>query len=58
MGMERVFVVKDGKARLRLIRTGKSYPNGIEILSGLNEGDNLVVNRGRSLRDGQPIIQK
>ena len=54
--MEKVFVAEGEIARLRLIRTGKMYPNGIEVLSGLSPGDNLILSTENSLSDGQPII--
>ncbi len=54
--MEKVFVAEDGRARLRLIRTGKIYPDGIEVLSGLSPGDSLILSSENSLSDGQPII--
>jgi hypothetical protein len=54
--MERVFVAVDGKARLRLVRTGKHYPEGVEILSGLTPGDALIVDGNDALVDGQVIV--
>lgn len=54
--MEKVFVAEDGRARLRLIRTGKTYPDGIEVLSGLTPGDSLILSTAEPLSDGQPII--
>jgi RND family efflux transporter MFP subunit len=54
--MEKVFVAEDGRARLRLIRTGKNYPSGIEVLSGLAPGDSLIVSTEKVLSDGQSII--
>jgi hypothetical protein len=54
--MERVFLEDQGKARLRLVRTGKHYDNGIEILSGLSDGDTLVYQEEGQLHDGQPIV--
>ncbi len=53
--LERVFVAKDGKALLRLIRTGKTYSTGIEVLSGLTAGDSLIVAADTQLTDEQPI---
>src|SRR6266542_185023 len=39
-----VFVVDDaGVARLRLIKTGKSYGESVEALSGLSDGERIVV---------------
>jgi RND family efflux transporter MFP subunit len=52
--MERVFISVEGTARLRLVRTGKHYSRGIEILSGLTPGDKLILSDER-LRDFQPI---
>lgn len=53
--MERLFVVDDGKARLRLVRSGKRYGDNIEILSGVNPGEQVVISGQQQLRDGQPI---
>jgi RND family efflux transporter MFP subunit len=56
--MEKVFIAVEGKARLRLIRTGKVYPQGIEILSGLTKGDTLIIHQQNPLHDGQSITFK
>jgi len=53
--MEIVFVNDAGKARLRLVRTGKSFPDGVEILSGLSEGDAVILTKPASLIDGQSV---
>jgi multidrug efflux pump subunit AcrA (membrane-fusion protein) len=53
--MEIVFVNDAGKARLRLVRTGKSFPDGVEILSGLSEGDAVILTNPTALVDGQPV---
>lgn len=50
-----VFVNDAGKARLRLVRTGKSFPDGVEILSGLSEGDAVILTKPASLIDGQSV---
>ena len=36
--LEILFVVEDGRARLRLIRTGKRVGDAIEVLSGIDAG--------------------
>lgn len=41
--MDRVFVVEDGRARLRLVRTGPRHQGQIEILSGLGAGEQVVT---------------
>jgi multidrug efflux pump subunit AcrA (membrane-fusion protein) len=48
-----VFVVDDvGVARLRLIKTGKSYGESVEALSGLSDGERSVVDGVANVRDG------
>ncbi len=53
--MERVFVVADGKARLRLVRTGAHSKEYLEILSGLADGEGVVIAGHSNLHDGQPV---
>ena len=35
---------KTGKAEQRIIKIGKSYTNGIEVISGIDEGEMIVTN--------------
>lgn len=53
--MEKAFVVNDGTARLRLVRTGQLQGDKVEILSGLEENDNVIIINNQNLVDGQPI---
>ncbi len=53
--MERVFVVTDGRARLRLVRSGARSDGEVEILSGLRAGEIVVTGDSRQLVDGQPV---
>ncbi|WP_395742834.1 efflux RND transporter periplasmic adaptor subunit [Prosthecobacter sp.] len=53
--MELLFVAKDGHALLRLVKTGKALSDGTEILSGLEEGEQVVINGTAKLTDGQPV---
>ncbi len=53
--MERVFVVEDQKARLRLVRIGTRSVSHIEILSGLSEGETVITAGHENLLDGQPL---
>jgi len=46
-----VFVVQDGKARQRPVRTGISDETSVEILDGLKAGDRVVTGPYRALRD-------
>jgi RND family efflux transporter MFP subunit len=53
--MDRVFVVDNGVARLRLVRTGLRHGDLLEILAGLAPGDTVAVRGHRLLVDGQPV---
>ncbi len=46
-----VFLVEDGKARQRTVRTGISDETRVEILEGLKAGDKVVTGPYRALRD-------
>lgn len=51
-----VFVVdQSGVARLRLIKTGKSFGENIEVLSGLTDGDEIVVGGLSAVQDGSRV---
>ncbi len=47
-----VQVVRENLIETRLVRTGLQSDTDTEILDGLQEGDSVVANAGRSLRDG------
>ena len=48
-----VFVVdQSGVARLRLVKTGRTLGDRVELLSGLNEGEEILSEAGTSIRDG------
>ncbi|MFZ9682075.1 MAG: efflux RND transporter periplasmic adaptor subunit [Cephaloticoccus sp.] len=53
--MKRVYVAIDGRAQLRLVRTGAQSGDTIQILSGLDAGEAVVVAPPTQLRDGQPL---
>jgi multidrug efflux pump subunit AcrA (membrane-fusion protein) len=51
-----VFVVDDaGVARLRLIKTGKAYGENVEALSGLSDGERIVVDGVADVKDGVKV---
>jgi RND family efflux transporter MFP subunit len=52
--MERVFVVRDGHLQLRLVRTGAARGDYLQVLSGLEKGERVVLNPSSGMRDGQP----
>ena len=50
-----VYVFSKGLAKKSFIQTGKSFKNDIEVLSGLTEGDLVVVKGNENLRPNQTI---
>ncbi|MCX7805445.1 MAG: efflux RND transporter periplasmic adaptor subunit [Planctomycetota bacterium] len=53
--IELAFVASGGAARLRIIRTGRTIADRVEILSGLAAGEEVVLDPPANLRDGDPI---
>ena len=53
-GLEKVFVVKDGKAVEKRIRTGRRSGDRVEILEGVAAGEPIVVDPG-NLVGGTPV---
>lgn len=56
-GLEKVFLAKDGKASERGVITGRSARGRVEILSGIKEGDVVVLAPG-NLQNGQLITSE
>lgn len=56
--LEIVFVVADQHAQLHLVKTGKRIGKEIEILSGLNAGDVVVIEGASELTEGQLVEVK
>lgn len=55
VGIEKVFLVRDGKALERNVVTGRRDGNQVEIVTGIANGDTVVLNPGR-LRSDQPVV--
>jgi RND family efflux transporter MFP subunit len=53
--MEMVFAVVNQSAQLRLVKTGKRIGDEVEILSGLDAGDPVIIHSLTQLIDGQPV---
>jgi RND family efflux transporter MFP subunit len=51
----RVGVVRDGKAKLVPIVIGRDYGDRVEVLSGLQASDQIIVNPSDSLVDGATV---
>ena len=54
-GLEKVVVVQDGKAVEKVIATGRRGPDWVEVVSGLEAGETVVLSPG-SLRTGQRVM--
>jgi multidrug efflux pump subunit AcrA (membrane-fusion protein) len=50
-----VYVVKDGKVELRPVKKGYVWVTGVEILSGLEPGEEVIVEDLDSFRDGDSV---
>ena len=51
-----VYVVdQSGIARMRLVKTGKPYSDRVEVLSGLREGEQIVVDSVAVVNDGSRV---
>jgi len=58
-GIPGVFVLSDqGRARFRMVKTGKHVGSEVEILSGLSGGETLVLGDLGAVHDGSPISVK
>ncbi len=53
--LERVFVASEGRADLRLVKTGAQRGNEIEVLAGLSADENVIISDTNNLREGQPL---
>jgi membrane fusion protein (multidrug efflux system) len=50
-----VFVVKDGAVTKREVETGLRKPGIVQITSGLEEGELVVIEGALKLRDGSKV---
>jgi len=53
--VQQAYVVRDGTVHLVTVKTGLQTPNRLEILSGLQEGDKVIVGRHTGLSDGERV---
>jgi hypothetical protein len=53
--LEYVVVAVAGRAQLRLVRTGKRLAADVEVISGLEVGEMVVVLEPDRVREGQPL---
>lgn len=55
-GEKAVFVMKDGKAIRRKVKTGIEAPDRIQVLEGVDPGDHLIVSGHKALKDGMNVL--
>ena len=53
--LQSVFVVEDGVAHTRLVTTGRRTSGAVEVLSGLNAGEKVVLPVPAGLQDGSRV---
>lgn len=53
--IELVFTVEVDRADMRIVKTGTTYGDRLEILSGLGPDDVIITNSPAKLIDGQPV---
>jgi RND family efflux transporter MFP subunit len=53
--VEQAYVVRDGVVRIATVTTGLQTPNRLEILSGIQAGDQVIVGRHTGLFDGEHV---
>ena len=49
------FVVADGRARLRIVKAGRSSGAETQVLEGLKQGEEVILYPGSRVRDGQRV---
>lgn len=53
--LDRLFVVEDGRARVRLVTLGQRHGASVEVLAGLDPGEVVVMAPPVELLDGTPV---
>jgi HlyD family secretion protein len=53
-----VFVVENNIMRRRNIEVGISTPTSIEVLSGINVGDTIILTPTEIMQDGDPVPEE
>jgi multidrug efflux pump subunit AcrA (membrane-fusion protein) len=53
--LQSVFIAENNIAHIRLVTIGTRVVDKVEVLSGLNQGDRVIVPIPTGLADGAPI---
>ena len=54
-GEKVAFILKDGKAQRRMLQTGLEAGGQVQIISGLQPGEKVVVAGNEKLKDGMEV---
>ncbi len=54
-GLEKAFVIENGKVSERIIRTGTRLKDGVEVIEGLKEGDVVATSNLGNLQQGREV---
>jgi HlyD family secretion protein len=57
-GAAAVFVLRESRVERRAVRLGQARGNEHEVIAGLSDGEQIVVNATKELRDGQTVRVK
>ena len=57
-GQSAVYVLREGKAERRAVRTGMTRGANIEIMAGVNQGELVITKGPDDLHDGQEVNRK
>ncbi len=58
LGSKKVFVLEDGKATSRLVETGIRTENEVQIVSGVEAGDRVIVSAIQQLASGREVVER
>jgi RND family efflux transporter MFP subunit len=56
--MELLFVATNGHAQMRIVKTGRRVGAEVELVSGVDAGEAVIVENAAGLMDGQPVEVK
>ncbi len=57
-GLEKMFVVADGKVAERIVRSGSRTADGVEIVEGVKEGEVVAISNLGNLQQGREVSVK
>lgn len=58
LGSKKVFVLEDGRAAPRLVVTGIRTEKDVQIVSGLDPGDRVIVSAIQQLASGREVVER